>query len=253
MSVTLSGGTPIFPRGAGHTGVAPFWRGGIAFAIAAHAAVAAGVVFWQFGHEPPQGSAAAFTIDLAPMVSAAPVPETNLPEGPKEEETPPEEIVEPAPLPEPPLPRDAVAEPEKKPEKKPEPVKREVKEATAPRAQTLAPADRLAAPANAAPSDAKARAMPTYQQALLAHLERYKRYPRGPQRRGQEGIVHVRFEIDRQGKLLSHNLGKSSGNSQLDAGGLETVVRGDPFPPLPDAISGPTLEVTVPIRFNLDR
>lgn len=249
MSVALSGGTYIFPREAGHTGVAPFWRGGIAFAIAAHAAVAAGVIFWQFGHEPPQESAAAFTIDLAPMVSAPPVPETNLPDGPPKEETPPEEIVEPAPLPEPPLPRDAVAEPEKKPE----PVKREVKEATAPRAQNLPPAAKTAAPVNAAPSDARARALPTYQQALLAHLERYKRYPRGPQRRGQEGIVYVRFEIDRQGKLLSHSLGKSSGNSQLDAGGLETVVRGDPFPPLPDAISGPTLEVTVPIRFNLDR
>lgn len=249
MSIALSGGTPIFPRRAGPTDVAPFWRSGIAFAIAAHAAVAAGIVFWQFGHEPPQESAAAFTVDLAPMVSAPPVPETNLPEGPKEEETPPEEIVEPAPLPEPPLPRDAVAEPEKKPE----PVKKEVKEAAAPRAQTLAPAGRLTAPANAAPSDARARAMPTYQQALLAHLERYKRYPRGPQRRGQEGIVHVRFEIDRQGKLLSHSLGRSSGNSQLDAGGLETVVRADPFPPLPEAIAGATLEVTVPIRFNLDR
>lgn len=248
MSIALSGGAPISPREARHTGVAPFWRSGIAFAIAVHAAVAAGVVFWQFGHEPPQESTAAFTIDLAPMVSAPPVPETNLPEGPKEEETP-EEIVEPAPLPEPPLPRDAIAEPEKKPE----PVKKKVKEATAPRAQNLPPAATTAAPVNAAPSDARARALPTYQQMLLGHLERYKRYPRGPQRRGQEGIVYVRFEIDRQGKLLSHSLGKSSGNSQLDAGGLETVVRADPFPPLPNAIEGATLEVTVPIRFNLDR
>ncbi|MDZ4382712.1 MAG: TonB family protein [Parvibaculum sp.] len=252
MSIAAPRGTNIVSGEAGHTGVRPFWRGGIAFAIAVHAAVAAGVVFWQFGHEPPQESAAAFTIDLAPLVSAAPVPETHLPEGPKEEETL-EEIVEPAPLPEPPLPRDAIAEPEKKPEKKPEPAKKKVKEATAPRAQDVSVAPQTAAPANAAPSDARARALPSYMQVLFAHLERYRRYPSWAQRRGQEGVVRVHFEIDRQGKLLSHSLVESSGSSQLDAGGLETVVRADPFPPLPDAISGPTLEVTVPIRFNLDR
>ena len=94
--------------------------------------------------------------------------------------------------------------------------------------------------------------MPTYQQILLAHLERYKRYPRSAQRRGQEGVVHVRFEIDRSGKLLSHSLVRSSGNSQLDQGGLDTVTRADPFPPVPKEIPRDTFEAVVPIRFNID-
>lgn len=258
MSIAVPGGrySDAGGTGAALNGVSPSWRGGLVFAVAAHAAIAAGFVLWQFGHQPPPQVAAAITIDLAPMVSAPPVPETAAPEGPKKEETPPEEIVEPEPLPEPPLPREAVPDPIKKPEKKPEkkrePVKREVKETTAPRSQPLPEAQRQAAPVNAAPSAAEARAMPTYQQILLAHLERYKRYPRSAQRRGQEGVVRVRFEIDRSGKLLSYSLDRTSGNSQLDQGGLDTVIRADPFPPVPKEIPRDTFEAVVPIRFNID-
>lgn len=246
MRIAVPEGTPSLPGGT------QYWRAGIVFAIAIHAALAALIVFWHFGQQSPPETAAAITINLAPMASAPPVPETKVPEGPEQEETPPEEIAEPAPLPEPPLPREAVPDPVTKPEKKPEPVKKVVKETTAPRAQPVPQAAREAAPVNAAPSAAQSRALPSYEQTLLAHLERYKRYPRSAQRRGQEGVVYVRFEIDREGKLLSHSLDKTSGNSQLDQGGLDTVVRAEPFPPFPKEISRDTLDITVPIRFNLD-
>ena len=78
MSIAAPGGTHNDAGGTGAAlnGVSPSWRGGIVFALAAHAAVAAGFVAWQFGHQPPPQVAAAITIDLAPMVSAPPVPET---------------------------------------------------------------------------------------------------------------------------------------------------------------------------------
>ena len=44
----------------------------------------------------------------------------------------------------------------------------------------------------------------------------------------------------------------SSGNSQLDQGGLDTVTRADPFPPVPKEIPRDTFEAVVPIRFNID-
>lgn len=222
---------------------APAWRGGTIFAIALHAGLAAAIVFAHFSRSAAPDTSAAIAIDLAPMVSAPPEPEVALPEGPKEEE-----VVEPAPVPEPPLPRDAIPEPEKKPEPK-----KEVKEATAPRAAEAPKAERVTAPVNAPPSMAERNAIPTYQQALLAHLERYKKYPRAARRRAQEGTAHVRFRIDRQGNVLSSALAQSSGYSLLDEEVLETVERADPLPAMPPEISGSTLDVTVPVRFNLDR
>ncbi|HCX68772.1 MAG TPA: energy transducer TonB, partial [Rhodobiaceae bacterium] len=43
------------------------------------------------------------------------------------------------------------------------------------------------------------------------------------------------------------------GSSRLDRGGIDTVTRADPFPPVPQDISRDPFEVVVPIRFNLDR
>ena len=224
---------------------APAWRGGTIFAIALHAGLAAAIVFAHFSRSAAPDTTAAITIDLAPMVSAPPEPEKAVPEGPKEEE-----VVEPepVPVPEPPLPRDAILEPEKKPE----PEKKKVKEETAPRAVEAPKAEAVTAPVNAPPSMAEQNAIPTYQQALLAHLERYKKYPRSARRRAQEGTAYVRFRIDRQGNVLSSVLERSSGYTLLDEETLGTVERADPLPAMPPEISGATLEVMVPVRFFLD-
>jgi protein TonB len=229
---------------------APAWRAGTVFAIALHAGLAAAIVFAHIGRTPPPDAASAITIDLAPMVSAPPEPEAALPEGPKEEETPPEEEVvpepEPDPLPEPP--RETKAEvalpkPVEKPKKQP------VKEMTAPSAVEMPPAETTAAPVNAAPRMANTTAMPTYEHAILTHLERHKKYPRSARRRGQEGTAYVRFRLDRQGNVLSSELAKSSGHDILDQEVLDTMRRANPLPPMPPEIAGATISVTVPVRF----
>ncbi len=225
---------------------APAWKGGTIFAIALHAGLAAAIVFAHFARSTPPEAPAAITIDLAPMVSAQPEPDEALPEGPKEEEI---AEPEPAPVPEPPLPREAIPEPEKKPE----PKKKEVKQATAPIAQKVPEAKRTAAPVNARANAIEARVMPSYMQVLLGHLERFKKYPRSAERRGQEGRPTVRFEIDREGRLLSYRLLSSSGNAALDEGALATVERADPFPPLPKEIRGETKIFDVPVNFALSR
>lgn len=222
---------------------APAWRAGTVFAVLLHAGLAGAIVYAQFSRGIEPEAPAAIAIDLAPMVSAPPEPETALPEGPREEEQQKPEPPEPEP--------DEVAPP-KPVLKPPTPRKREVRETTAPRAIEAPVAERKAAPVDALPSRAPSNALPTYQQLLLGHLERYKRYPRAAQRRAQEGMPYVTIRIDRQGSIVSSELQRGSGHEALDRAALETVERASPVPPLPPEIAGETLLVTVPMRFTLD-
>lgn len=83
-----------------------------------------------------------------------------------------------------------------------------------------------------------------WQARLMAHLERRKRYPPGG--RG-EGIAHVRFSIDDQGRVLSSALARSSGVAELDEAALALVRRASPVPaPPPDA----SRDITAPILFR---
>lgn len=234
----------------GITGIKPAWRIGAIFALVLHGAAAAAILFWPFEHQPEEPVAAAISIDLAPVVSAPPQEEI-APPGPPEEETPPEEeeIEEPEPLPEPPLPpieRVEVPEPPKE-----EPRKKEIKERTAPPAVTAPKAETAAAPVNAPTMTTAGNAMPTYLQVLHAHIARFQQYPRNARRRSQEGTVDVRFTIDRNGNLLTSRLEKSSENALLDEEGLRMLERAEPLPPIPDDIPGESLDITLPILFNL--
>lgn len=86
---------------------------------------------------------------------------------------------------------------------------------------------------------------------LQAWLERHKDYPRAAQLRRQEGTALLRFTIDRQGRLLSHALVRSSGHGVLDRQVDTLIRRAAPLPPMPPDVAGDTLDVTVPIVFAL--
>ncbi|MFL5269091.1 MAG: energy transducer TonB [Stellaceae bacterium] len=122
------------------------------------------------------------------------------------------------------------------------------------------PAPAVSAPPAAAPqssaaqstaSSASARA--TWQAQLLAWLEKYKRYPRVAQEQRQQGVVSLRFAIDRQGQVLSSQINKSSGFELLDDEVLALVQRAQPVPPPPPEISGNRIELQVPVAFTLRR
>jgi protein TonB len=89
----------------------------------------------------------------------------------------------------------------------------------------------------------------SWQALLMAHLERYKRYPSDARPRGERGIASVYFTIDGAGNVLSAKLVRSSGFSALDQEVLSAVRRASPVPaPPPGANRG----ITAPMRFNLD-
>ncbi len=81
---------------------------------------------------------------------------------------------------------------------------------------------------------------------LLAHLERYKRYPQNARDRGDRGVAYLRFEIDSNGKVLSASIVRSAGFTELDTATLDMINRASPVPRPPE---GSKTRFTVPVVF----
>ncbi|RMG38710.1 MAG: energy transducer TonB, partial [Gammaproteobacteria bacterium] len=76
-------------------------------------------------------------------------------------------------------------------------------------------------------------------------------YPARSRRRGEEGKVLLTLRIGRDGTLQETELNTSSGHRRLDRAALRTIERLGKAPPLPKEWPDETLEVEIPIRFQL--
>lgn len=99
-------------------------------------------------------------------------------------------------------------------------------------------------------SEAGRAAKVSWQQALHAHLEREKRYPRQARRLKKKGMPVIRFTIDREGSVLNVELVKSSGTASLDKEAIELVGRAQPLVKPPSSVKGARLTLTLPINFS---
>ncbi|GBQ05734.1 energy transducer TonB [Acetobacter cerevisiae] len=217
--------------------------------------------------EPPP---AAIAIDLAPEPVSTPAPVSDVPPGPQQTlstpdpapEDPPKVSAPPSPAPNPPVP---VPKPEKLhkvvKKSKPAPVlKKPVPDKTPPADQTTAtpaaeapPALNQAAPASGASSSHASQSPATWQGALLARLERYKRYPAEAMADHQEGVPMLHFSMDRHGHVLSARIQRGSGHTLLDKEALALVRRAEPLPSPPDSVAGDPVVLTVPIEFYMEQ
>lgn len=232
------------------------WGSSLGVVLAAHALIIAAILCWPSPRPtPPPRAAEAVMVELAPLPSAPPAKPTQLPPGPAQQEqrkAPPKLNPEPAPKPEP-------APPQEKAETVlPQPTQQQHNQEHADNdvAQTSSPPS-VHAPAGShyaaeqSLAGAAAHAMVTWQSQLLGHLEKFKRYPRPAQRLHYEGIVMVRYTVDRHGDVQSVRLAESSGREPLDAEAVAAVQRASPLPPPPPEIPGDPVEVTTPIEFSL--
>jgi periplasmic protein TonB len=177
----------------------------------------------QFGVDTP-----VVMLDLPESFATSALPPTDLAPGPLEEESeatpPPKEETKPpeteaeVALPEPP---------------KPEP----------PRVEKLA-----TAPPSSPPS---AAVVHNWESLLVAHIERFKRYPLEARERGEQGMVRVAFAIDRDGWVRSSRVVQSSGSADLDQEALAMLTRAQPVPRPPDRIPTRELSFLVPIKFTI--
>ena len=71
------------------------------------------------------------------------------------------------------------------------------------------------------------------------------------QRQRQQGVVHLRFTIDRQGEVVASEINKSSGFELLDDEVLALIQRAQPVPAPPSEVAGSRIEMLVPVSFSL--
>jgi protein TonB len=90
-----------------------------------------------------------------------------------------------------------------------------------------------------------------WQSALLAHLQRHKRYPGEARANDAQGVTHLRFAMDRSGRVLMKQVEHASGHRALDQETLDLVERAQPLPSPPSDIPGERFEFVVPVQFQL--
>lgn len=95
------------------------------------------------------------------------------------------------------------------------------------------------------------KAIESWQREIVTSIAEHRRYPSGARERRQQGTVHVRFGIDRNGHLVVSELRSSSGHAVLDQEALETLKRVKTFPTPPKALAGETFEFSMPIKFSV--
>ena len=98
--------------------------------------------------------------------------------------------------------------------------------------------------------DAEA-ALIVYRQRLRERIRAGRIYPARARHQGITGSVTLRFELDREGRLLSCRVLKSSGYAVLDEAAKETIRASAPFPPLPPALKRQSLWIEVPIQYEM--
>ncbi|ATW03368.1 hypothetical protein CHN51_07380 [Sphingorhabdus sp. YGSMI21] len=113
------------------------------------------------------------------------------------------------------------------------------------------PVEQTSAPENSPvpPAPQLSSAETSWQARLLAHLEKFRRYPAGAKARREQGVAYIRFRMDREGRLVSAQLSRSSGSRRLDKAALETIRRAAPFPKPPQDWPDKQLELTAPVEF----
>jgi protein TonB len=152
--------------------------------------------------------------------------------------------VEPEPVPEATMPEPvAVA-----PTPSPAPVEPVVAEVTPPPTPIETPTPPLAKPVSAAQARREQNA---YVRALMAWLLKYRVYPDAAKKDKAQGVVQVRFTIDRGGRVLASSVQKSGGHAALDAAALDVLSRASPVPPMPDSMRMSKLTITLPIEYSL--
>lgn len=101
-------------------------------------------------------------------------------------------------------------------------------------------------------TDPKARAQEAdYYSLISAHLNRKKRYPTEAKKARQQGVVTVRFTVDRDGGVSGVSIKRGSGHDILDQATLELLQRVAPLPRMPAAMKKDSVTLSLPIDYSL--
>jgi periplasmic protein TonB len=121
-------------------------------------------------------------------------------------------------------------------------------EATAPpKVEAAREALKSVAPAQGTGESAQ-RIKATWQKELVAHLNRFKRYPASTTAQGM--TIVVSFTLDRLGHVAASKVVQSSGSPAFDQAALAMMTRADPVPSPPAVVADEGLTFTIPVIFR---
>ena len=92
-------------------------------------------------------------------------------------------------------------------------------------------------------------ALPNWKSALVARLERYKRYPAEANRVARTVLRSSRL-VSTEAAACTCTYMRSSGSSLLDRETVALAERASPMPPPPPEVAGTQIPIVVPIRYN---
>ena len=221
------------------------WSASSSIAFVLHVGVAALVLAWARPAQPPipepvvlvelPPEAPPTRATQQPAAQAQPeaVPQPQLP-------TPPIDV----PLVQAPLPREVVTLPPSQAVRAAEPAAVAAPTAPVPVARPE--------PTSVPESDAKARKQEADYFALVsAHLNRRKTYPAEAKQARQQGVVTVRFTVDRNGNVSGTSIKRSSGHTILDQATLALLQRVAPLPRMPASMQRDSVTLSLPIDYSL--
>ena len=100
--------------------------------------------------------------------------------------------------------------------------------------------------------DPAQEAMLRYQDMVKQRIEEARRYPSWAKRQGIEGKVHLSFVVVANGTTKDIKIIRSSNSKILDEEAVATIQRANPFPPLPQEIEAPSLQMEVSLLYLLE-
>ena len=240
------------PAAARHWSEALRWGTCLVLALGVHAAGAVALLVHWSDSPDLVANAPVIMVELATVAVAPDLTPTQLPPGPQQAESRSSKPVE-----KPEIQADLAKEaelpatppnPVEKPKDEKKPARQHASLASAPSTAEQR-AERAAAPTPGAASH-NPDAVPNWKSALVAQLERYKRYPPEARSRGESGVTQLAFSVDRNGSVHNAHIVHSSGSSLLDRETIALAERAAPMPPPPPEISGAQIPIVVPIRYN---
>lgn len=244
------------------------WMFAAVLALCGHAALAA-LALTQLD-DPDDDDLGAPGIEIAVDLAAPPLPDSNRPPGPESEaaaastaaaeqkteikeaalpkETPveaqdPDRLVSVEKIDRPPIP-----DPEVHPSKARRAEQSAAQDATAPPVVRDAPIAAHSVTRDQGTGQSRDLVRVTWQKELLAHLDRYKRYPSW--RSNQSAEITVNIVLDRTGHVVSAAVAQGSGDDAFDHAALAMIERANPVPPPPASVADEGLNFSLPVIFR---
>ena len=90
-----------------------------------------------------------------------------------------------------------------------------------------------------------------YLQSVISLINQKKSYPAKAQRRGQQGQVLLRLELNRAGEVMSVKIINPSAYQDLNEAALLTVNQISKYPEIPAELKGSTLVLKIPINYRI--